>query len=454
MTDFRSDSAPTRHWPDAMRPVQPLPRATTSLEGNNELAAVQRVLAEAHSDGARAARLLRVAAALGNVCTIDEVCDVLLSRGIPLLDAARGYVAQNVDGVMQVIATRGFTQEGDSWLRSVRIDDEAPVAYVIRTGRSVWITSAAEYTRRFASTLPHIALVSPTHAHVSLPLRQRGAVIGAMGFSFAHPTAFGVADRAFTRILAHLASDALVRASTLDGERSRRESAEAAIRAREEVLRIVAHDLRNPLNLVAMTAQVLEEIDLPAERQRELLRGVHRATRRMNRLIQDLLDAARIESGTLSLSLSDVDVDSLLEQTEEMFSSDASARGIIFRVERAPTPVRLCADGDRLLQVLGNLVANALKFVSRGNSVTVRAVPTSRGVELRVSDNGPGIGAEERERLFDRYWQADARDSRGLGLGLAIVKRLVEAHGGTVAVESEPGCGASFAVQLPLAPPR
>lgn len=427
-------------------------RGNARAKTQRRLIHLYRTIADPRCEGARAARLLRVAAALGNVCTMEDVCDALLSRGIPLVGAFRGYVALLVDGRIRIIATRGFTPEADAWLRSLGIEDEAPVAYVLRTGRGLWLESAAEYRERFASTLAHVALISPTHAHVSLPLRQQGTVVGAMGFSFAHPTAFGVADRAFTRMLAHLAADALARASTLDGERSRREAAEAVNRAREEVLRIVAHDLRNPLNLVAMTSQLLEEMDLPRERQRELLRGVDRAVHGMNRLVQDLLDAARIESGTLSLNLGDVDIDALLDQTEEMFSSEARARGTSLSVEHSPLPLHVCADGDRLLQVLGNLVGNALKFAGRGRAVTLRALPTNGGIDLRVSDTGPGISAEERARLFDCYWQADTGDRRGIGLGLAIVKRLVEAHGGTVVVESEPGRGTSFSVRLPSSP--
>jgi signal transduction histidine kinase len=382
------------------------------------------------------------------VRSVPEVCDVLLTRGASVLEAQRGYVALEADGDLKIVAARGFTPPAEAWLRQA-IHDESPVAYSVRTGRPVWIRSAAEYRRRFAGTVSQVGVLSDVHAHVSLPLWRDGALVGAMGFSFASATAFGAVDRAFTRILAHLAGDALARAAEHDCERSRREAAEGAIAAREELLRVVAHDLRNPLNLISMTSQLLEELDPPAERRKELLQVVGRATRSMSRLVQDLLDAARVEAGTFSLKLEEVQVGPLLENELEMFISEARAKEITLRAEYPSAALRVCADRERLMQMLGNLVANALKFAGAGSTVVLGASSEAGAVDLTVSDNGPGLSKEEQGRLFHPYWQADSRDRRGLGLGLFIVKRLVDAHGGAISVQSEPGRGASFTIRLP-----
>jgi signal transduction histidine kinase len=274
-----------------------------------------------------------------------------------------------------------------------------------------------------------------------------------MGFSFTTPMAFGAVDRAFTRILAHLAGDALARAIEHDEERSRREAAEAATVAREQVLRMVAHDLRNPLNLIAMTSQFLGDVDPPADRRRQLLQVVDRATRSMSRLVQDLLDAARPEAGTLALEMRDVRISTLLEQVLETFSGEARAQGVNLCVAYPAAPIGVCADAERLLQILGNIVGNALKFAGRGSTVTLSSASVEGAVELTVSDDGPGLSAEARDRLFNPYWQSDSRDARGLGLGLFIVKRLVDAHGATVSVESELGNGSTFTIRFPAASP-
>jgi len=224
-----------------------------------------------------------------------------------------------------------------------------------------------------------------------------------------------------------------------------------AIRARDEVLAVVSHDLRNPVGTIFSSASLLLELNLSEERRREQLKAVKRAAGRMNRLIQDLLDVARLEAGALRVASGHFLLHELLDEVLIMHREGARSRGIRLYA-RFPDPyARAWGDRDRVHQVLSNLVDNALKASSEGGVVEIgaREEPEEGGAVFWVSDTGPGIEERDRERLFDRFWQVSRRDKRGAGLGLSIVKGLVEAHGGKVWVESEVEVGSTFLFLLP-----
>jgi len=233
--------------------------------------------------------------------------------------------------------------------------------------------------------------------------------------------------------------------------RATEEKLREAIQARDEVLAVVSHDLRNPVGTIFSSASLLLELKLSEERQREQLLSVKRAAGRMNRLIQDLLDVARMEAGALRVTADHFQLGELLAEIVLMHRETARKRGVHLE-SRSPDAYAQCwGDRDRVQQVLSNLVENALKFSAQGGAVEVgaREEPEENGVLFWVSDTGPGIDAADKEQLFDRFWQESRRDKRGAGLGLSIVKGLVEAHGGTVWVESEEGVGTTFLFRLP-----
>lgn len=224
-----------------------------------------------------------------------------------------------------------------------------------------------------------------------------------------------------------------------------------AIQARDEVLAVVSHDLRNPVGTIFSAASLLLELNLPEEKRRSQLMAVKRAAGRMNRLIQDLLDVARMEAGGLRVAAGHFQLQELLDEIVLAHRDLARSRGIRL-YSRYPDPyAQGWGDRDRIHQVLSNLVDNALKFSSEGGVVEIgaREEPDEGGTLFWVSDTGPGIEEADQERLFDRFWQISRRDKRGAGLGLSIVKGLVEAHGGRVWVESEDGMGSTFLFLLP-----
>jgi signal transduction histidine kinase len=231
--------------------------------------------------------------------------------------------------------------------------------------------------------------------------------------------------------------------------RASEESAHRAARAREEVLGVVAHDLRNPLNLVGTTTQLLIEPGLPADRRAAVHAMSMRAVGRMNRLIGDLLDVVRMEEGRLALDVAPCDLNGLLAEAAEAFRARAAEQGVMLEHVAAPADPVVRADGERLLQLLDNLVGNALKFTPRGGRVRISGYVEREMVRVAVADTGPGIPAQQADRLFERFWQARGTDRRGLGLGLAIAKGIAEAHGGRLWVESAVGHGSTFQFTIP-----
>jgi len=245
------------------------------------------------------------------------------------------------------------------------------------------------------------------------------------------------------------------RAGLLAREREARERAEAAIRTREEVLAIVSHDLRNPLNTIAMGAAALTDATGDEATRSRYIQMIQRAIQRMNRLIEDLLDVVRLEGGQrLALDPKPLEIERLVGEMSESFSAQAVPNHQTFVSECAPGLPPVLADRDRLAQVLSNLVGNALKFTPEGGRVAMAVAGGTGEVLITVSDTGPGIAPEDLPRIFDPYWQAGRTARLGAGLGLTIAKGIVEAHGGRIWVESRPGEGTTFTFTLPTAGPE
>ncbi|HEX6250437.1 MAG TPA: PAS domain-containing sensor histidine kinase [Gemmatimonadaceae bacterium] len=233
------------------------------------------------------------------------------------------------------------------------------------------------------------------------------------------------------------------------------EAAKRAARMRDEVLGVVSHDLRNPLSVVRMcVSTLLDDPPPPTATARELVREMANSVDWMERLIQDLLDVASIEAGRLRLDRRVLDAIASFDEAASLARSLADRSGLEVKATRPQQLPTVLADRDRVLQVFANLVGNAVKFTPRGGSITLSAATADHYVLFSVSDTGPGIDEFERDRLFDRYWQAQQLGRRGgAGLGLAISQGIVDAHGGEIRVESRPGEGSTFTFTLPVAPP-
>ena len=241
------------------------------------------------------------------------------------------------------------------------------------------------------------------------------------------------------------------RARLLDGERAARAAAEQALRMRDEVLAVVSHDLRNPLSVIDMCAASLSN-KLPPDDAgaRDLVRTIESSTSWMNRLIEDLLDVARMEAGRLALERSPQDLVRVISEATMMLEPLVAEKSLTLREDLPEYLPRAHVDPRRIVQVLENLVSNAVKHTAPGGEIHVRAAAADGEVHIAVRDTGSGIPAENLPHLFDRFWQARGARRGGAGLGLAIAKGIVEAHGGRIWVESEVGAGSTFAFSLPL----
>ncbi|HEU0036816.1 MAG TPA: hybrid sensor histidine kinase/response regulator [Kofleriaceae bacterium] len=223
-------------------------------------------------------------------------------------------------------------------------------------------------------------------------------------------------------------------------------TAQRAIRGRDELLAVVSHDLRNPLGVVALALAMIERD--PSSLAGTLARA-KRGVDRMQRLIDDLLDIARIDAGTLVVDPRPVDVRVLVDEAYEAHRALAQDKGIAL-VRGELIGCAVLADRHRIGQALGNLIGNALKFTPAGGTIRIAAAERAGTAVISVADSGIGIPREHLDKIFERFYQPERRRD-GVGLGLAIVKGIVDAHGGSIEVESAPDHGTTFRIALPTA---
>jgi signal transduction histidine kinase len=279
---------------------------------------------------------------------------------------------------------------------------------------------------------------------ISVPLTARGVTFGIFTLlrtQVGQP--YNNADLLFAMEIAQRA------ALAADNARLYAES-QKAVRAREHVLAIVSHDFRNALGVIGTSARLLLVSTTDEEQRKRRLQTLVRVSHRMTRLVQDLLDVSKLQAGhALSVNATEHEVRPLVQEACDSYRGLMEEKFITLECGSLESVPTVLADRDRILQVLTNLVGNAVKFTPEGGTVQVSAKAIDGEVQFCVSDTGPGIRAEEVEHIFDRFWQATRTASLGTGLGLPIAKGIVEAHGGRIWVESQPGIGTTFYFTIP-----
>jgi signal transduction histidine kinase len=309
---------------------------------------------------------------------------------------------------------------------------------------------STEYLESVAQSPEHLQVLrsmSP-RSFMAMPLQMRGQLFGTIAFISSTPSrVYGADDLRLAMALADRAAVAI------ENARLYRASVDAT-QLRNQVLGIVAHDLRNPLSTILLNAGLERHGPDPERRSQRRSEAVRRAARRMNSLIQDLLDVAVMESGQLTITPARLSARELIDGATEMERPLAGSSSLELRVDLDPEIPDIWGDRDRLLQVFENLIGNAIKFTKAGGCITVGATARDHEVIFRVADTGSGIAPENLPRVFDRFWQATSTKRQGAGLGLPIAKGIVEAHGGRIWVESTPSRGTTFSFTIPEATPE
>ena len=326
----------------------------------------------------------------------------------------------------------------------------SPLSRPLRTGQPLLLPRVTALDIDQISGGPqHTELMRALGAHslITVPLTARGVTFGLITFVRAErPEAYDRDDLAFAVEIARHAALAVDNARLYTMSRQ-------ALQSREQVLAIVSHDFRNAVGAIATSTRLLLDADGSEEQRRRRLQTILRVCDRMTRLVRDLLDVARLEGGhLLNVEPSVNDPILLLKEACESSRGQTEEKMLSLRCEFPGPLPQVWADHDRVLQVLSNLIGNAVKFTPEGGNVIVRAEAIDDSVRFSIADSGPGIRSEEVGRIFERFWQASRTASLGTGLGLPIAKGIVEAHGGKIWVESEPGIGTTFSFTLPARP--
>jgi signal transduction histidine kinase/DNA-binding NarL/FixJ family response regulator len=301
---------------------------------------------------------------------------------------------------------------------------------------------------RYGRSVPHYGVPAghvPVVSYLAAPVVLRnGAVMGGLFFGHPERARFSAEHE---RLAVGVGGWAAV---AMDNARLYEEALHAS-HARENLLQVVSHDLRNHANTLIVGLQLLRTA-VPPEKMRRF-ESVDRATTAMRRLLEDLVDIAAIEKGVLSVNPSLVEGQSLIFDAQALFVPSIEDRGLAANWDSIEPGIMIWADGGRVLQILGNLVGNAIKFTPPGGTISLTVTTRDTEVELGVDDSGPGLPEADRDRVFDRFFRGSRPRGQGAGLGLAIARALVEAHGGRIGVGSAPSGGARFFFTLPRTEP-
>lgn len=417
----------------------------------------------------RIARLQAVTAALSEALTPSQVMDVIVTQGVSALGADAGLVAlvDEAGAALEVMSSTGYPPENVQQYRRMPLEAPLPLTEAVRKDEFILYATVEERSRRF----PRIAhLKSGFEASAVMPMRTSRGVVGVVGVSFKASRRLTAAEQDLFLALARQGAQAFERARLYEAERRARAEAEASqarlhsllqeqrrleAEARQladfeqEILGIVSHDLRNPLSVVRMSASLLlRQRRLDAEQTRTLGRIVSAADR-ATRLIHDLLDFSQVRlGGGIRIERRAMDLFDLARAVVDELLAANPGRRVALVLEGDG---RGQWDADRLAQVLGNLLGNALQHSPADTPVRVCVLGVADLVQLEVHNEGPAIPPELLPHLFEPFRRGSNSSgrTRSVGLGLYITRQLVLAHGGTIEVESTPGQGTCFRLWLP-----
>jgi signal transduction histidine kinase/CHASE3 domain sensor protein len=445
-----------------------LQEQAVELESQSEAAQAAALEAEQATEHARTAleaveeserrssRLQAATEAFSGALSLDDVGNLIIDQALSALDAHSGMIAAiEENGDLCVVATRdiGDTVAG----QIIDPDRRAPLNAAVKRGQPVLLKTASEVSTEFPDIVPR-HLADGIQAAAAFPIQNAGRVIGALLVRFTRPRSFSRSDMTFMIAMSRIAGESLERARLFEAERTARTAAEAANRAKAAFLASMSHELRTPLQAALGFAQLIRSglYGPITPDQSEVLGRVERSQTHLTRLIDDILDFARLEAGRVRMQVEDVSVSEAIAQLAPLIEQQATKKHIELSLVPPADPLIVSADKHRLQQILVNLVGNAIKFTPESGRIRVGAAGDSELATINVRDSGPGIPADRLQSIFEPFVQVNEGHTRphaGVGLGLAISRDLARAMGGDLAVESVVGAGSTFSVTLPLAHP-
>lgn len=405
---------------------------TSALE--HERAITATAVAQAQWHAKVAAAYEKLAHAVSGARDLNALSQQVLDLVVDVANVELGLTFVRMHDQFRPLGAVGIDH---AKLSAAAMPADAPLVAKIAGTRDTLLLTAEDVERDGREVLRELGLRSG----FCLPLCDERELVGFIALGPLDETAFGDAEL-------HLVSTLVTQTGQAIVARRELENARQAIAARDEVLAVVAHDLRNPINVIGVAAHGLQQrlTDAPARRSVErILRGAQRA----EHLIRDLLEVQAIETGRFSIARRPIETASTLLAAIESQQSLAADASVILATDLSPDLPSVDADDERLCEVLENLIGNAIKFTPAGGTVTVGATRKEDEVLVWVKDTGSGITPEQLPHLFDRFWQARKRDRRGTGLGLTICKAIVEAHGGRIWAVSAAGTGTTMFFTVP-----
>ncbi len=289
----------------------------------------------------------------------------------------------------------------------------------------------------------HLVRQLQMQSYITVPMLARGTDLGVITFIHRKPKKYLAHDLIFASLFADRAS------VNIDNARLYAE-AQKAVRIREDVLSVVAHDLKNPLGVIKGFNQLLiEDAAEKSNNDHIATDAIARSVHHMERLIKDLLDFAKVQAGTLSIEKTPQDVADLVWRGVELAAHHAAKKDIVIHTEVDTNLPKLTCDGDRIVQLLSNLLDNAIKFSIAKQTVKLIVATNNEGVLFVIKDTGRGMSEQDLLNIFCRFWQARQTAKLGTGLGLSIAKGIVDSHGGKISVKSQLGTGTTVSFNIP-----
>ncbi|MES2525220.1 MAG: ATP-binding protein [Gemmatimonadota bacterium] len=428
----------------------------------NDITEQVRARREVERARERADRLQAITSALAATSTPEQVADLVVAQGVSATGATIAMLALPVaprkpgqPDEVEILRYHGVDPAVLDVHGRFPLSRLGPVSDCLRSGAVIFIEDGDTLRARYPDVAPIFDRLG-TQAVAAVPLTAAGNVIGALSFAWDAPRPLPQEDRELFLALGQQAAQALERARLFEAERAARAEAEAANRAKSEFLAVMSHELRTPLNAIGGYAELMEMgIRGPVTPlQQEDLRRVQASQRHLLGLINEVLNYAKLETGTVHFDVVPTVLRDAIAEAEALVAPQARAKGLLLSTVTCAPDLAAQADPEKLRQVLVNLLSNAVKFTAAGGRVTLACVDAGTQVHVTVQDTGIGIAPDQQERIFDPFVQVRSdltRPHEGTGLGLAISRDLARGMGGDLTAESTPGVGSTFTLTLPRA---